>query len=793
MKYVWRTLVFLCSLVVALGVVGVGVIATYGVKWARELPDYRELDALTLESTTRVFARDLTPLGTLVPRLGDANVNRTIVSLDGISPYMLASIVTNEDRRFFEHYGVDPFGIGRQVRRILQNERVQGGSTLTNQLVNNTLLRDMERARTIERKAKEWILSVQVERSFTKEEILQDYLNVIYWGDGGPVELYGLHAAAQAYFGKSPRDLSLAEAAYLTTLVPSPGLYYPRYELQRPYMRALLDRMVEDGWVTRAQANAAWREKLQPRGWRVQYDANGTITSAKLVDRSQTYLKAVTTTRAPHFVRQVEEELIKRFGAERIYRSGGLNVYTTLDPQAQSAAELASRQAIVPSGATLGAVLLDPYTGEVLAMVGQKLVGNNPPREWNNAAQGQRQVGSSIKPLLYTTALSTGQFDQLHEEFDAPTDFPCATCPNGKYAPQNFDGKYYYRDMTLREALDRSLNIPTAKLAVGVGLPTFREKLQSLGLNPPKDSGLSLALGTLETTPLGMAAAYAPFVNGGTWKQPRFIQRVTTAAGEILYDAAQERPTQRRVWSPQVAYLGLDMLMGVVNDQGPQSLAVRAKIPGWQVGGKTGTTNFVKDLWFVGVTPMYVGAVWVGKQEGGGMGNRDFSGTYNPPIWRTMMQGALAGKPPRQFAAPEGITYTQEPRLGVEVAKLDPTYQSAANTQIQHEDERPLYREVNAPQGDGNTVRVALDRRNGRLATEFTPPEAIVERRVRLEDLPGYAPPANPTPLPEETPAPNATKKPSTPASNRPNTDAVPQAPVVPSTPSSGSPAARAP
>ncbi|WP_084474472.1 transglycosylase domain-containing protein, partial [Deinococcus pimensis] len=780
MNVVWRVLVLLVALAVAVAVGVAGVVATYAVKWTSNVPDYRQLDSLTLGSTTRVFARDLTQLGTLVPSVGGTRVNRTIVKLDDVSPYMLAAIVTNEDRRFFEHYGVDPVGVTRGLLKTLRNERVEGGSTLTNQLVKLTLLGDLEGARTPERKVKEWLLSVQLERAFTKEEILQNYLNVIYWGDGGPVELYGLHAAARAYLGKAPRDLTLAESVYLTTLVPAPGLRYKRYAEYRPVMKSLLNRMVEDGWVTRAQADAAWREKLQPRGWRVKYDDRGDVVSAKLVDVTETYLRAVTNSRAPHFMQQVERELIARFGRERVYNSGGLNVYTTLDPQAQSSAEKASREAKVPPGATLGAVLVDPYTGDVLAMIGQKIEPGRPLPDWNNAAQGQRQVGSSIKPLLYTTALSTG-LSELHTERDEPTSFPCSSCEGGAYKPQNFGGKYYYRDMTLREALDRSLNIPTLKLADRIGLPTFRGKLRDLDLEPPKDSGLSLAIGTLEATPLKMAAAYAPFVNGGTYYPPRYITRVTTAAGKVLYDASQERPQKRRVWSPQVAYLGLDMIMGVVNDleanQG--GLATRARIPGWQVGGKTGTTNSVKDLWFVGVTPMYVGAVWVGKQQSGSMGETDFSGVVNPPIWNTMMSGALAGKPPRQFAVPEGIMQDVGP-FGKEVAVLDPTYRAAADTEVEREDtETPRPRETRGPSEDPDTVEVTLDRRNGRLATEFTPPDAIVTRRVRLEDLPGYAPPANPEPLPEElpeTPAGGADTNDKK-ASARGAQDGIPQAP----------------
>ena len=768
-----RVLTLLLALALATVVAVVGVVATYVVKWSRDLPDFRALDSLTLGATTRVYARDLTPLGSLTPSLaGGARINRTLVSLDEISPYMTAALVTNEDRRFFEHYGVDPQGILRGLKKTLNNQRVEGGSTLTNQLVKLTLLNEFRDNRiSPERKVKEWLLSVQVERAFTKEEILQDYLNLIYWGDGGPVELYGVHAAAQAYFGKSPKALDLIESVYLTTLVPSPGSRYPDYIKTRALMRSLLDRMVEDGWVTRAQADAAWKEKLQPRGWKVAYDAQGNVTEAKLVNRSAAYLRAVSTVRAPHFVQQVEKELIARFGRERVYNSGGLNVYTTLDPQAQAAAELASKQAVIPEGATLGEVLLDPYTGEVLAMVGQKLDGDMPPPDWNNAAQGQRQVGSSVKPLLYTTALSTG-LDQMHLEDDKPISFPAPALPGGVWQPTDFGGVVSGRSMTLREALDRSLNLPTLRLANRIGLPLLKDKLTELGFSPSPQSGLSLAIGTLETTPVMMAAAYAPFVNGGTWRAPRYLTRVTTASGEVLYDAANDRRPPRRVWTPQLAYLGLDMLLGYVNDldQNQGGFGFRARIPGWQVGGKTGTTNDVKDLWFVGVTPLYVGAVWVGKQAGGSMGDKDYSGDIPPPIWRTMTVGALAGKPPRQFAVPDGITYQPGPFKNVQVAALDPAYQGPT---VPTEPGAPQYREASAPPSDPGTLVVSLDRRTHRLATEFTPPEDVVRRRARLDELPGYAPDPYPAPLPDEPLA----APPQTPPAERSAPNGIPLAP----------------
>lgn len=769
MIFVLRFLKFLTSLLIAALVAGAGVAATYATKWARELPDYRQLDSLTrsLGAETRVFARDNTSLGSLIPKIGEQAISRTLVTLDEISPFMVAALISNEDRRFFEHYGLDPYGLARQFQRLARGDEVQGGSTLTNQLVKNTLLlEEYNQARTPDRKLKEWMLSVQVERSFTKEEILQNYLNTIYWGDGGPVELYGIYAASQAYFRTTPKRLSLAQSVYLTILVPSAGRYF-NYAEVRPLMKLVLARMVEDQWVTQAQADAAWQEKLQPRGWQVVYAASGDVKTAKLVDRTAKELKAVTTTRAPHFMGQVEGELVRRFGREKVYGSGGLRVYTTLDPKLQNAVETASREATgLPSGATLGATILDPYSAEVLAMIGQKLNGNTPPDEWNNAAQGQRQIGSTIKPLLYTTALSTG-LTQDHREDDKPVSFPCLSCEGGVYEPKNFEGAVSYRNMTIREALDRSLNLVTVRLADRIGLQTFFGKMRELGVPPNDGTGLAAALGAVETTPVKMAAAYSPFVNGGLYRAPRYLTRVTTARGEVLYDSGTTPVKPKRVWTPQVAYLGLNMIQGVVNDltERQGGLATKAKFGEWPVAGKTGTSNGPKDFWFVGTTPLYTGAVWVGKQQGGEMPINFYSGYVNAPIWRRMMELAHAGKTVTQFTEPAGILTADAPDPaylpGVKIALLDPQYRDAATTQIVPDAPLPtVYRETTfAPGGeDPRTAMIDIDRTTGRLATEFTPPSNIVQRRVYIEELPGYAPDPNPAPLKDEQPDPAALK-----------------------------------
>ncbi|MFC6749988.1 transglycosylase domain-containing protein [Deinococcus aquaticus] len=313
---------------------------------------------------------------------------------------------------------------------------------------------------------------------------------------------------------------------------------------------------------------------------------------------------------------------------------------------AQAAAEQASRTADLPGGATLGAALVRPDSGEVLALVGQKLTDGRPD-DWNNATQARRQVGSSIKPLLYTLALQRG-WKQSDTVLDAPI--------SGTYQPMNYDRRWTGRYVTMRYSLDHSLNLPTVRIGQELGVPTFEAKLRELGFTPPADGGLSLTIGTLEASPLQMAAAYATFANGGLYYAPTLVRKVEDPRGKVLY--ARPAPKPRRVWDAQsLAGPGHAARRRERPDGRPGGLATRAQIPGWPVGGKTGTTNDIKDLWFAGVTPTVAGAVWVGRQEGGSLPSWAYSGEIPTPVWQQAVAGALAGQVPSSFREPPGITY----------------------------------------------------------------------------------------------------------------------------------------
>lgn len=623
---------------------GVGLLALL-LLWQQDLRRVDDLNVLEYGGKATVVDASGQIIGALTPSLSSgARVNRDLLGAGQMSSWLRKAVVTSEDTRFYNHGGLDPRGLARAVLHSATGDQ-EGGSTITQQVVRSTLLADIGQDKTLSRKLREALMAVQVERRFSKEEILTAYLNVVYWGVGR-TDLLGAQDAARTYFGVDAARLNLAQSAYLATLLPN-ARRYNDYKAYRPLIRSVLTRMVKEGRATQAEANAAWHYPLRPVGWTVRYDAAGNLTEARLSDplakRAQS--PAPQTRFADGFLDAVERDLSERLGRSVLYRSD-VTVHTTMNRQAQVSAEAASRGAALPPGATLGLALLDPRNGDVTALVGQKL-GDGVLEEWNNATRARRQVGSSIKPLLYTLALSKG-WKQSDTVLDAPLD--------GDYQPRNYSGTYSGGRVTLRYALDHSLNLPTVRLAQQVGLNAFVSKLRELGLSPAPDTGLPLAIGALEASPLQMAAAYAPFANGGTYYAPRLITRVTEGGKTIL---TVNRSGGQRVWDQQTAFLGLDMIRGVVGDLTPQQggLGWKARIDGREVGGKTGTTNAIRDLWFAGVTPGLSGAVWVGRSDNAPLPASAYSGDVAAPIWQAAATGALRGQQVAVFSAPPDINF----------------------------------------------------------------------------------------------------------------------------------------
>ncbi len=649
---------YLVFAVLALLAGGLLAAATVAWRWSRDLPSLAAFESLRLTATTTLLAADGTPIATLASVEEGRAVRRRLVGLDQVSPAAIAAIVASEDQRFFLHHGIDWIRFLGALYHTLRGD-LQGGSTITTQVIKNTLLRELAGKRTLERKFKEFLLALELERRYSKEEILGMYLNVAFWGGN----LTGIAAASEAYFGKDPARLTLAEGAYLASLIPAPNARYRDLKGTLARAHRLIRAMQRAGWITDEQARAALQTPLVPRGWEAKYQ-NGKLIEARLTDPAAQALPDLTTRVAPRFVLAVRKFLLKRFGAERVFGQGGLKVTTSLDLGMQAAAEAAAQYAVekglLPDGAQLAIVGLDPATGEVKAMVGAR---PGTAGEFNRATQVERSPGSAVKPFVYATALEAG-WTQASPVWDKEVAFKDPTQPGGVWKPKNFSGTFLDRAVTIRYALDRSLNIPAVLTADRVGVPRIAAKLTRLGFKVPAHPSLAIAIGAVGASPLQMARAYASFVEEGRMPAAVLVKKVEDGRGHLLYRA---RPEGRRVFPPEVAALGWDMLKGYVNDPDPfgrRSLAWRARIPGRVVGGKTGTSNEARDLWFAGITKGLVAVVWVGRDDNQPMrwhGKEPSSSVINPPIWRRFVEAALQGRPAGDYPAPEGL----------EVARID--------------------------------------------------------------------------------------------------------------------------
>jgi len=700
-------------------------------RWAQELPDLASLDLLEFTATSQVFARDgSTLIGEIVPVMGEdrASIDRIPVSLEEVSPAALMAIVASEDDRFFAHFGFDIPGLLMATYLELLGPGGRGGSTITVQVVKNHFFRDIADERTLERKMKELMLAIELERRLTKAEILQRYINLVFWGGN----LYGIRAAARAYFDKDPIELNLAEGLYLARLIPSPNRNHNDFVATRRSMRVVLDNMVSRDMISREMAERAWRYPLQPRGWSVQYDAEGNIVGEPVRTAETLNLSpSVRSELAPHALWTVRNSLIAQFGESRVFGAGGLRVYTTIDVQAQEAANLASLEGLVPDGAQLAIVGLNPQTGEILAMVGSKLRPGELPGEFNRAMSARRQPGSSFKPIVYATAIEQGGYTQARVIADESTAFPVRGQP--PYTPENHDRTFQGRQ-TLRQHLNVSRNIPAVKLAEAVTPEAVVARARELGYQGLQPF-LSVALGAFEVTPLQHASAIGAFANGGVHVEPHLITRVEDADGNVLWEAV---PRETRVWTEQTAYTMLDMLYGGVND--PGAFGGRARIDGRWIGGKTGTTNDSRDIWFVGLTPGLAAAVWIGYDDNrpipsripGLEGERATVNSARHPvwIWRNFVERTLRGTPAgRRFEPPPGITFNS---VNLISGALDPGGVRMAFVGGSEVGSSPL-------SFDPINITVAIDRRTGVRATATTPREFIEWSQISPSEIGRFA------------------------------------------------------
>ena len=569
----------------------------------------------TLPSSEEILRRQPSLATTLLDRNGRVitnlfEENRTWVPLNKISPWFLKATLAAEDSEFYEHSGLRPAAILRALWIDLTHQRArQGGSTITQQLARNLFL---SREKTFTRKIKEAILSVRLERIYSKDKLLEMYVNTIYLGHGA----YGIGAAAQNYFGKDAAALDLAEASTLAGLIAAPEYYTPvrNPEASKTRQRYVLHRMSQLGWISTDQESETLKKPLRLRhGGRRKLELQ----------------------QAPYFVSTLLfKNLLPTYGADTVYR-GGLTIQTTLDLDLQKAAEKAF-EGLPHEGAL---VALDPDTGEILAMVGGKSFGRS---KFNRAVQAYRQPGSSFKPLVYAAAFENG-YRPVDHLLDAPLSFP-----NG-WSPQNYDHKFN-GEVTLIDALGRSLNTPAVRLAQIVGIPSIQELSRKMGITTPHlPEDLSLALGSTSVTPQEMAVAFSCFANNGYRVVPFGIREIRSATGEIL---EKNGPQMERALSMESALAVRSLLVQAVL----WGTGRAAQIPGVETFGKTGTTNDWSDAWFVGGVPGLVTVVYVGNDNHTSLGPKAAGGKVAAPVWKRFVAEAvrLRGTPSRFTIPSEG-------------------------------------------------------------------------------------------------------------------------------------------
>ncbi len=682
---------------------------------ASQLPPVEELRTRQLDfASSRIYDRD----GNLLYEVMDpAAGRRTYVHIENISPYLRQATVATEDRNFYTHGGFDPIAILRAVYYAWQEkEFVSGGSTITQQVARNLLLSPEERQqRTFSRKLKEIVLAYELTRRYSKDEILEIYLNNINYGNMA----YGVDAAARTYFGKSASDLTLGEAAFLAGLPQSPATYDPFHgglDAALKRQKTVLQLMVEAGYITPEEAEAAAQE-LEHYTFHLPYG-----------DRIP----------APHFVFYVQQWVEQNLGADALYSGSGLRIHTTLDPRLQAIAEQEVYSGVLRlrdrnvSNAALVAV--QPSSGDILAMVGSADFYSETLGGQVNITTRCRQPGSAIKPLTYLAAFERG-WTPATIVWDLPVTY--TDTAGNVYEPVNYDGKFH-GPVSVRTALANSLNIPAVKALDFVtvdGLLQMAERLGATSIVSPQvecpdypaetrpSYGLALTLGGGEMKPLDLVAAYATFANGGLRMEPTPILWIEDNEGNILLDNRQRQGEQ--VVAPQLSYL----LTHILSDTKARCLVFRCpnllELPDRPVAAKTGTTDDFRDAWTVGYTPDIAVAVWVGNNDNSPMDHVPGS-VGAAPIWHAFLERALAGTPPHDFPRPQGVVE----RAVCAMSGVQPSpYCPQQRTELFAYDHLPP-----GPEHDWFQL-VRIDRATGLRANAFCPDDVVEKVMVVLENI----------------------------------------------------------
>jgi penicillin-binding protein 1A len=614
-----RGLLIAAGIVSLLGGTGVAVAAL----WAftilpRTLPSVTALETFQPLVGTKIYDDN----DELITEL---HVERRIfVPLAHIPQGLREAVIATEDKRFYYHWGVDPIGIARAtVQNYRRGRLAEGGSTITQQLTKVLFLTP---DKSLERKLKEAVLALELERRYSKDRILEMYLNQVYFGHGA----YGVEAASRTYFGKSVSELNVREAALLAGLPRAPTTYSPfdHAEAAKRRREVVLRRMVEYGALKDVDAKRLARADL------------GLIPPER------------RRTTGQYFLDYVQQTLEAKYGADMVFK-GGLNVYATLNPTMQLTAEQALRDGLKalegrtgkgkpgehPEGAI---VTVEPQTGYVRAMVGGYDFFRS---EFNRAVQAHRQPGSAFKPFIYVAAVESGLTAATRVD-DAPVSY--AVGPNGQaWKPENYDRKFR-GSTTLQQALEESVNVVTVKVQEKIGLNRTIQVARRFGINSPLDLNLSLALGTSDLTLIELTSAYGALANQGQWLPPTTIRYVTDGQGKLL---EEHLPEPREAVAPETAYVITHMLRGVVERGTGQA----AKVLGRPIAAKTGTTNDYSNAWFIGYTPRLATGVWVGYDRPRSLGKDETGSRVAVPIWVSYMGKVLGDSPKEDFPMPERV------------------------------------------------------------------------------------------------------------------------------------------
>lgn len=645
------------------GIAMIGAFAWY----SRDLPDPNNISNRILAESTKIYDRTGETL--LWEIHGDEK--RTIVELENISPHIINATLAAEDKHFYEHHGINIFSIIQAViLDPLRGRGIRGGSTLTQQLVKNAILTN---ERSVERKIKEWILSYRIEKTYSKDQILKMYFNEIPYGSVN----YGVESASQYFFGKTAKDIDLAEAAILAALPQAPTRYSPygsNTDLLYARQHWVLDEMAEVGYITQEEAAAAKNQELDFQK------------------------EEISGIKAPHFVFYVREVLAEKLG-EKVLEQGGLKVITTLDFEKQKIAEetVANNVENINNYGANNASLVsvDAKTGEILAMVGSVDFTNEEIDGQVNVSVSPRQPGSSGKPIAYAAAIEKG-FTTETVIYDVVTNFPT---PQGPYSPKNYDlGER--GPITFRRALGGSLNIPAVKALYLAGINNVKDLMQRMGYSTIDENsacGLSLVLGGCEVKLLDHVGAFTAFARDGERSETAAILKVEDHTGKILHEFKEKK---HQVLDSSTAR----SINNILSDDSARAWVFgggsKLTLPGRPVCAKTGTTNDNNDGWTIGYTPSFVTGVWVGNSDGTDMGANATGYSVATPIWNEYMRKTLEGTPVEYFKEPPGIPEDLQGALKGEVS---------------------------------GEIEVEIDKASGKLATPLTP-ETYIEKKIFRQD-----------------------------------------------------------